>query len=177
MQFKDHVCLMANYNQWMNTKVYKSCATLSPAELAENRKAFFASIIGTLNHLVVADIIWLKRIGSALGEPDALQAVMKLAAPETLDTPIHTDLAQLATLRQLLDQAFLSLAQSLSDAELQMAITYTNTKGTEFSRILFSLLMHVFNHQTHHRGQITTLLSQAGKDVGVTDLVTIIPEL
>ena len=177
MQLRDHVCLMADYNKWMNSKLYEICAKLSPTELTENRGAYFGSIIGTLNHLVVTDIIWLKRIGYALGDRSELNAVLQITTPESLNTILHVNLNQLERQRQLLDQSFLSLAQSISDSDLQKAITYKNTKGSEFTRVLFCLLMHVFNHQTHHRGQTTTLLSQAGQDIGVTDLVAMIPGL
>jgi uncharacterized damage-inducible protein DinB len=166
---------MAQYNQWMNSKLYETCAILSPGKLAENRKAFFGSIIGTLNHLVVADIIWLKRIGAAMGNHPDLSAVMEMPMPTALDSILYESLDELAGQRKLLDEAFLNLAGYLSDGDLQKVITYKNTKGTEFTRVLFSLLMHVFNHQTHHRGQATTLLSQAGVDVGVTDLLALIP--
>ena len=82
---------------------------------------------------------------------------------------------QLKVRRQLLDESLSELAEELTDAELAQAIRYKNTKGVEASKNLFSLLMHVFNHQTHHRGQVTTMLSQSGVDVGITDLAFIIP--
>jgi uncharacterized damage-inducible protein DinB len=76
-----------------------------------------------------------------------------------------------------MDETLSELADELSDAELAQAISYTNTKDVESTKQLFSLLMHVFNHQTHHRGQVTTLLSQSGVDVGITDLAFIIPDM
>src|SRR5690606_14434901 len=166
---------MAEYNQWMNSKLYETCATLSPNEISENRKAYFGSIIGMLNHLVVTDIIWLKRFASALGSCRELDTVAQQPMPESLNTVLYPDLDELTGQRKILDRTFLSLSKSLTDSDLKQTITYKNIKGTEFSRGLFSLLMHVFNHQTHHRGQTTTLLSQSGLDVGVTDLLAIIP--
>jgi uncharacterized damage-inducible protein DinB len=171
MQLSDHVALMAEYNAWMNTRLYETCTNLSASELAQNRNAYFGSIIGTLNHLVVADIIWLKRIASSLQLSAELDAVARLPMPASLDEVLHSDLGELTTQRLVLDDAFLTLSQSLSDATLKQTITFRNMKGVEHNEVLFSLLMHVFNHQTHHRGQATTLLSQAGLDVGVTDLV------
>lgn len=175
MQLKAHVCLMAEYNQWMNSKIYEACAKLSSSQLAENRQAYFGSVIGTLNHLVVADIIWLKRLAWAVNPFPELDTVEQLPMPESLNAILYADLGELTSQRQRLDQIYLSLATSLTEEDLGKTITYRNTKGAGFSRQLFSLLMHVFNHQTHHRGQVTTLLSQFGLDVGVTDLLALIP--
>lgn len=175
MQFKDHVRLMAEYNQWMNSKLYEACSQLSPGQLNEDRKAFFGSIIGTLNHLAVADTIWLKRFSTVLGSYRELDSIFQLPMPVALDAILHPKLKELAVYRQHLDGLFLSLSKVVTEDELLQTITYKNIKGAEFRRIFFSLLMHVFNHQTHHRGQTTTLLSQVGVDVGVTDLLAITP--
>jgi uncharacterized damage-inducible protein DinB len=177
MQLTEHLCLMAEYNQWMNTKLYQAAATLSAAELAENRGAFFGSIIGTLNHIAVADTIWLKRFVQVLQTHHELNVIRELHQLQTLDEILFSTLESLYQHRKILDSVLSELAKSLTEVELNQVLSYTNMKGISSSKNLFSLLMHVFNHQTHHRGQITTLLSQSGVDVGVTDLVAIIPNL
>jgi uncharacterized damage-inducible protein DinB len=175
MKLKTHVCQMADYNQWMNQKIYEAVGKLSPEQLLENKGAFFGSILGTLNHIAVADTIWLKRFAPALPKYDVLNAVVELSLPASLDTMLFNNLQELKDRRQLLDETFSTLANSLSEEELLLVIHYKNMKGIASSKNLFSLLMHVFNHQTHHRGQVTTLLSQSGVDVGITDLVFILP--
>lgn len=171
VQLKDHVRLMADYNAWMNARLFATCANLSASELTQNRNAYFGSIIGTLNHLVVADIIWLKRIASA-GQLEAeLDAVVHLPMPASLDQVLYSDFGELTAQRLALDDAFLALSRSLTEIALNQTITFKTMKGVECNDVLFSVLMHVFNHQTHHRGQATTMLSQAGLDVGVTDLL------
>ncbi len=176
MQLQTHVHQMATYNQWMNDKLYQACQTLDPSELAAARGAFFGSILGTLNHLLVADTIWLKRIQQAMPQLAVLQPLARVVMPASLDTLLHEELTSLTEARTQLDQHLLALAAALNDDDLQQIIGYTSIKGVRFNRQLFSLLMHVFNHQTHHRGQVTTLLSQAGVDVGVTDLLALLPE-
>lgn len=176
MQLPAHVRQMATYNQWMNDKLYQACASLNPAELAAARGAFFSSILGTLNHLLVADTIWLKRIQQALPQLAVLQPLADVEMPASLDALVYDNLTSLTAARQQLDQHILALAAALDDEALQQIIGYTNIKGVRYQRQLFSLLMHLFNHQTHHRGQVTTLLSQAGVDVGVTDLLALLPE-
>lgn len=171
----DHICLMANYNSWMNTGLYEAAMRLSAEELVADRKAFFGSILGTLNHLTVADIIWLKRFASHPANYSALDPVRSLPAPNGLDQILHPDLQSLSTDRRLLDQIITRWAHSIADHDLDHVLHYANTKGVVSDKNFFSLVMHFFNHQTHHRGQVTTLLSQAGVDVGVTDLLALIP--
>jgi uncharacterized damage-inducible protein DinB len=175
MNLSTHVGLMAAYNEWMNTRLYAAAAQLSAAALTENRGAFFGSIIGTLNHLVVADTMWLKRIAPQLTDNTALQPIRELEAPRALNEILFVDLAALTVRRESLDKVFIDLAQSLDEATLHGTLSYKNTQGVEATRNLFSVLMHIFNHQTHHRGQTTTLLSQAGVDIGLTDLIGRIP--
>ncbi len=85
MQLQAHVRQMAAYNQWMNDKLYQACLSLNPAELVAARGAFFGSVMGTLNHLLVADTIWLKRIQQALPQLAVLQPLAEVAMPASLD--------------------------------------------------------------------------------------------
>jgi uncharacterized damage-inducible protein DinB len=147
-----------------------------PAEvLAADQKAFFGSILGTLNHLLVADTIWLKRFAAHPANYPALEALRQAALPTSLDQCLFTDFQELAAHRTWLDRLIVAWAASIAEMDLDHALSYANTKGVHASRNFFSLLMHFFNHQTHHRGQATTLLSQAGCDVGLTDLLALIP--
>ena len=166
---------MAEYNHLMNQKIYAACEDLSNEALVQNRGAFFGSILGTLNHLAVGDTLWLKRFYAADLKFISLESVKDLPQPEALDSMLFTNLSELKSRRELLDQALLAFGKNVTEPALHSAITYKNTKGVESTKVFFSVLMHLFNHQTHHRGQITTLLSQIEIDVGVTDLVAIIP--
>lgn len=176
MDRTDHIRLMARYNQWMNDKVYDVAATLSPAELALDRKAFFGSIIGTLNHLVIADTAWFKRFATHPAAFAALDGIRALPQPVSLDQTLFADLAGLRERRQFIDRCILAFADEVTEPTLDHALEYRNMKGLPMRKHFFSLLMTVFNHQTHHRGQTTTLLSQAGLDVGVTDLLALIAD-
>lgn len=176
MPMKEHVHLMAEYNQHMNQKIYDAAESLTPVQLHENRSAFFGSVFATLNHIAVGDTIWLKRLASGLPNQTAFHPIADLWWPESLTTILCGDIQALRARRVLLDDVLLNLSASLSEAELSQSISYKNMKGDDFSKNVFSLLMHVFNHQTHHRGQVTTLLSQLGVDIGATDLVVLIPD-
>jgi len=179
MPRKPYVERMAEYNRWMNVRVYAAAGRLSSEALARDRQAFFGSILGTLNHLVVADTIWLQRFAGLPGPHAALNPVraMPRQVPMALDAIPFTDFDALSTHRAMLDAMIEGWVASLTEDDLQYVLHYTNTRGESFDREVFGLLMHVFNHQTHHRGQVTTLLTQAGVDVGVTDLLVLIPDV
>ncbi len=166
---------MADYNQLMNKKMLEAAAQLSAEALSEDRGAFFGSVIGTLNHIAVADTIWLQRFAPFLPEHRELTAIKELSLPASFGGVVFAKLDELAVRRKLLDKTLSVLAKSLTESELATSVSYTNSKGVASTKNFFSLIMHVFNHQTHHRGQITTLLSQSGIDIGVTDLVAIVP--
>ncbi len=175
MSTPDHVVLMASYNAWMNAKVYETAAKLSPGELALDRKAFFKSILGTLNHIMVGDTLWLKRFAMHPSKHVALDRVRAMAAPTALNQILFHDFPTLAAHRKLLDSVISAWAAALTECDLRHPLLYANTQGQQFQRRFSSLVTHFFNHQTHHRGQATTLLTQAGLDVGVTDLLALIP--
>lgn len=170
-----HAVLMAQYNEWMNDRLYAAAAKLSPADLAADRKAFFGSLLGTLNHLVVTDTMWLQRFATHPSAHAALDPVRRLLTPTALNQILFTDFEELRAHRAKLDAAIREWAAALTEADLQHVLRYANSRGVVSNRRFAALLMHFFNHQTHHRGQATTLLTQAGVDVGATDLLVLIP--
>lgn len=151
---------MARYNQWMNDHLYAICAELPDAERRKDRGAFFKSIHGTLNHILLADRIWLGRF---LGEP--FQA-------SSLDQELYHDFGELTQARQDTDRTIIEWANTLTEESLGGDLSYTSMVNPQPRKYEYWLAVtHFFNHQTHHRGQLTTLLSQSGKDIGVTDLI------
>jgi uncharacterized damage-inducible protein DinB len=154
-----YVQLMAEYNQWMNDKLYACAAQLSGEQLTEDRGAFFKSVHGTLKHIIWADDLWLSRF---LGTSDKVVA-------SNLD---GMDLAAMTRHRVALDAAVVQWAKSVDESWLDQPLTwFSNLYKQTFAMSGWSAVTHFFNHQTHHRGQATTLLMQFGIDPGVTDLV------
>lgn len=170
----EHIALMATYNQWMNRKVYDTAGTLTHAQLTLDRQAFFGSILGTLNHLMLGDTVWLKRFAEHPAHFAALTPLNGIATPGDLKQLAFANLAELSAHRAWLDQLIIDWANSLHESHLDQHLRYHNMRGVAAEKPFFGLLVHFFNHQTHHRGQVTTLLSQAGVDVGVTDLLALI---
>lgn len=177
MTLREHAVLMAGYNRWMNDKVYAAVSRLPPDAVAEDRGAFFGSILGTLNHLLAADLIWLHRFANHPARFAALDPVRGMAHPLGIDQILHDRLAPLQAQRRELDAAIEAWAAELGDEDLDHVLSYANMKGIVSRRPFAGLVMHFFNHQTHHRGQVTTLLTQAGQDVGSTDLMMLVPAL
>jgi len=151
--------MMTRYNRWMNQRLYAHCAGLSDAARKQDCAAFFKSIHGTLNHLLYGDLAWLYRFtGRTL---------------EGLDprAGLYDDFADLSRRRAELDEELIAWAESLDAHWLAADFSYySQAYGQRFTRPAWTLLVHLFNHQTHHRGQLTTLLSQFGIDPGITDL-------
>jgi uncharacterized damage-inducible protein DinB len=149
----------ARYNHWMNQKVYEVCAGIDDAERRRDRGAFFKSIHGTLNHLLFGDRVWMGRLS---GRQYAV-------APMGVD--LYDDFEELRAARAAMDQDILDWTAGLTEAWLREPLTWTSgVDGRTRSRPRWLLASHLFNHQTHHRGQLTTLLCQMGRDVGSTDL-------
>jgi uncharacterized damage-inducible protein DinB len=151
---------MATYNRWMNRRLYACCAVLPDAERKRDVGAFFKSIHGTLNHLLLADRIWLARF---MGKPFAVAS---------LDQELYADFAALRTARDATDGFILAWVAAQSEQALAGELLYTSVVDPQARRCPpWLALVHFFNHQTHHRGQVTTLLTQRGVDPGVTDLI------
>jgi uncharacterized damage-inducible protein DinB len=168
--------LMADYNAWMNQQIYQSAGQLSLDQLTQDRRAFFGSILGTLNHLVVADMIWLKRFASYPRFQQVLAHIYAYPQPLTLDELLYQDLSGLYTVRLALDQLIYRWVHVVVEDDLSQVLTYTNSKGVVSHKLIGHLMLHFFNHHTHHRGQLSTLLYQAGINIGITDLLVHLPD-
>lgn len=149
----------ARYNSWMNDNIYSGCAKISDDQRKKNMGAFFKSIHGTLNHLYVGDIFWMARFtGKALPK-------------YKIDAIVHEDFDALWAARRALDQDITTFAAQLTEEWLTKPFTFKSvTYNREISNVTMLFVMQLFNHQTHHRGQVTTLMKQCGIDPGPTDL-------
>jgi uncharacterized damage-inducible protein DinB len=150
---------MAAYNGWMNRNVYEAAAQLPEAERKADRGAFFRSIHSTLNHLVWADRVWLGRFNGVAYPVGAI------------GVDLHDEFDALRAARRFMDGEIAAWAATLAPEQLAGPLTwYSGVMKRELTRPRWLCVVQMFNHQTHHRGQVTTLLKQAGVDPGVTDL-------
>ena len=167
----EHCRVMARYNRWMNEKLYAVASKLTDEERTRDRGAFFESVHGTFNHLLLADRVWMGRFTGVSLHGDW----MGPGGIRSLDQELYADFEELQREREKTDGEIETWVQSLTAARLAAPLRYER-KGTTYDHPLWWSVAHLFNHQTHHRGQVTTLLMQAGHDPGVTDLIAMLRE-
>jgi len=168
---------MARYNRWMNVKLFAKVAELPNDAIAEDRDAFFGSILGTLNHVMVADLFWLHRFATNSACREALaHELTAFPTPASHRDMLFNDFAELTEARERLDALILDFSETWTPKLLAHPMHYRNMAREEHERPLEQLLQHLFNHQTHHRGQITHMLFHAGIDPGPTDLILMLME-
>jgi len=170
MMSPEWLAASARYNRWMNDKLYALAATLSDEARKRDSGAFFKSIHGTFNHLLIADRVWLARF-KGVPAPDGFMAPGILS----LDQELYVDFEELRRERALTDDELSSWVSGLTQERLAAPLVFMR-RGQRLESPLWGVVAHVFNHQTHHRGQITTLLMQQGHDPGVTDLYAMLRE-
>lgn len=157
---KNHFRMFAAYNSWANRHLYTAVSKLPDEDYRLDRGAFFKSIHGTLNHLIAADRIWMRRF---TGEGDA---------PNRLDVILYDDFSLLKVAREAEDARIINWIEDLRAEAFTGRFTFTTiTDMRTVSQRLAPTLAHFFNHQTHHRGQAHALLTGLGVDGPVLDLV------
>lgn len=157
-----YVQAMARYNVWQNRNIYECAARLGDAERRADRGAFFGSIHATLNHILWADQMWLMRFGAA--EPPAGRSIQEGLSQ-------FEDWATLEAERLRFDGVIERWAETLSSADLAGELVwFSGSAGRELQTPRALAVAHLFNHQTHHRGQVHAMLTGYGIKPGATDL-------
>jgi uncharacterized damage-inducible protein DinB len=147
---KTHFVTMANYNAWANARLFRM-ASAQPDDLyRKDVGAYFKSLHGTLNHLLTADRIWMRRL-TGTGEH-----------PNKLDAIAFYDLPSLHAARQVEDERIIEFVNSLAEPDLEEMWDYKTLNGTPQRQRRREILAHLFNHETHHRGQAHTILTMLG---------------
>lgn len=160
----DYFRTLARYNQWANRRLYAACAALHEADYMAPRPAFFGSLHGTLNHILVGDRVWMGRL---TGHPANIAA---------LDQILYGDFAGLKVAREAEDAQIIAYIDALDEPTLNSTLRYRNMAGEAQATPMRMLLAHVFNHQTHHRGQAHGLLSQTSVKPPPLDLLFFLRE-
>jgi uncharacterized damage-inducible protein DinB len=170
--FIDNYRFLARYNRWFNERLYDACEKLPEEERKRDRGAFFGSIHNTLNHLVWADQLWLQRFAqSGAPFPSLGGALLDVPASAVHATVLFEDWAALRRKRESLDAAIEAWTAEMPPEFPASVMRYANSAGVAREHPAWKALTHFFNHQTHHRGQVTALVMQAGVDPGATDLI------
>lgn len=155
----DNYRMMARYNHWMNEKLFAAAGSLSDQVRKRNMGAFFHSIHGTFNHILVGDTLWMNRF-------ERKPIVWHGHAHQ-----MYADFNQLEHARQAMDARIVAFTDALTAEWIATPFDYNKLSGNPVRVTGWAALTHFFNHQTHHRGQVTTLLKQCDVDPGDTDIV------
>jgi len=150
--------LYARYNRLANETLYEACVRLSDEERRRDLGAFFRSVHGTLNHLVLGDRIWMTRFEGGCHPSTDLGAVL------------YEDFGELRQARAEMDARIERFFSDLPEGFGARVLRYVNNSGFDTADPAEVILPHFFNHQTHHRGQVHSLLSQLGHEPPVLDL-------
>ena len=158
----DYCVIMARYNAWQNKAHRTAMERLTEAALHEPRGAFFGSILGTANHLLWGDLIWLARFDGGEAPQVGISDSAKL----------HGTMSTWSAERHRTDGRILKWAEQVTAEELSGDLGwFSGAQGKDVKRPMAQCVVHFFNHQTHHRGQIHAMLTTAGEKIGDTDLV------
>lgn len=161
-----YVQKMARYNRWQNANLYGVTSALTDGERRQERGAFFGSIHATLSHLLWADRVWMSRFGRGEPPPGGIPGSVSL----------YPDWNGMTVARKELDSEIIAFADALDPDFLTGDLTwFSGAVQREVSKPFWVLLTHFFNHQTHHRGQVHCMLTQAGGKPHDTDLF-VMPE-
>jgi uncharacterized damage-inducible protein DinB len=161
-----YVVTMASYNRWQNDNLFGAADALSDAARKQDRGAFFGSIHRTLNHILWADEVWMGRLAGR-AHP---------ATPFNQSADRYPEWNDLRAARAELDADIATWAGALDPAWLtQSPAGAPGGRATKAQRTHAFLVVHMFNHQTHHRGQVHAMLTAAGARPGDTDLLKMGP--
>jgi uncharacterized damage-inducible protein DinB len=147
---KAHFVMMASYNAWANVRLFRMAGALPDEIYRKEVAAYFKSLHGALNHILVADRIWMRRLTGSGDHPDKLNAI------------VFDDLASLNAARVQEDRRILGFVQDLAEPAFEEFLEYRMLNGAPQRQRRREILAHVFNHQTHHRGQAHAILTVLG---------------
>ena len=154
--------MMARYNAWQNGQIKAVCETMTEADLHADRGAFFGSVLGTLNHLLWGDLLWMSRFDGGVAPEGGIAE----------STGLCPTLAVWSAERFRADGRIRLWADALHAVDLTGDMTwFSGAQGREVCVPVAQAVVHLFNHQTHHRGQVHGMLTAAGRKTGGTDLV------
>ena len=171
---KDVLTLFARYNQHADDELYSILAKMSEEDLTENMGSYFSSIMGLLNHSLLASINWLNRFKDSSLPFGALDTPVLDIDNPGFGKALHTTFSELQDHQQKIDRLFITFIEGLTDSLLQSEVVYRTSSGEELKRIVWQALLHLFNHQTHHRGQISQILDSKDIDNDFSGLAAVL---
>lgn len=163
---------MARYNGSVNQSIIELLERLSLEKIMMKTKAYYPSIFETLVHNLFADLNWLKRLKGAFKESKALTGGILFSEQDRLRKDFESDHTKFFQYRKEVDGMIADFINELDESRFNTVLKYKNYKGEDMEHDLWKGLLHWFNHQTHHRGQVSVLLDLAGVDHDFSSMLT-----
>jgi len=168
--------MMSLYNQRINAQLLDCCLALPQATLEKETHSFFPNVISYWNHILFGDLILIGRLALNNIAKLSPQDLSMFPTPKSPQDIYYRNLSDIAVLRKQVDEVIRQYCINLTEEDCKKFITYNTTEGVSITKAVADVIQHLFNHQTHHRGQLTCVLSQFGVDYGCMDLPVIVSE-
>lgn len=176
MSLVNNFKMMAKYNERINRQLIECCQSLSDDDLVKPTHSFFPNIMAYWHHILFGDLILLGRLASNQISSLSNSDFSDLPSPSTPRDNYGDNFADIIVLRTKVDQLINNYCSSLTDNDCESRISYQTTEGENITKKVADVTQHMFNHQSHHRGQLTCILSQFDIDYGCMDLPVIVSE-
>ena len=163
--------LLAEYNRTTDREMLGILGAQPPELLSRPAGAYHGSILGVLNHLLQADVVWLRRFAHQLPELGPVAKELPDFKLRSLKDVVWDSLAVFQPVREKTDELLERAVQAIAPARYPEFLEYRNIKGEPQRKVLWRTLLHLFNHQTHHRGQVAALLDQFGIENDYSNLI------
>ena len=162
----------ARYNGSVNGSILELVEPLSKEQIMMETKAYYPSIFETLLHNFIADLNWLKRYRDAFKENKGLDNNLISMDDKSFRKEFESDYRKFFQYRRQMDDVIIQFVDELDESRLDSVIKYKNYKGEVIEKAIWKTLLHLFNHQTHHRGQVSVLLDMVGVDHDFSSMTT-----
>lgn len=176
MSLTSNFAMLALYNARINKQLLRCCQALPIADLTRATHSFFPNIITYWNHLLFGDLIMLGRLANNNVSSLTVNDLEQFPKPLSTKDIYFEVFADIVEVRTQVDALIMQYCHHLTDKACEQVINYQNTEGVHITKKVADMTQHMFNHQTHHRGQLTCILSQMGVDYGCMDLPIIVSE-
>jgi uncharacterized damage-inducible protein DinB len=163
--------LLAAYNQKTNRQMLGILGAQAPELLSRPAGAYHGSILGVLNHLAQSDVLWLRRFATQLSELSFLPPELPTFKLQGLKEVVWGSLPVFQPVREKVDELLVRTVQAIPPSRYPEILEYRNIKGEAQRKVIWRTLLHLFNHQTHHRGQVAALLDQFGVQNDYSNLI------
>lgn len=167
----DELAELARYNSLTNVELGQLLSSLTEEQLTRTIGGFFKSITRTVNHILLADIVWLRRITRGVSDVAALESELPKVDKFDFDAVPWPHVDRYLPVRETVDALLERLVAMIPDAKRSELFSYVRANGKQYESLIGHVLLHVFNHQTHHRGQIALMRDELGVENDYSNLI------